>query len=33
MARGCGSFDALMGYTDQVAQPEVERLCRVVPAH
>ena len=29
VARGCASFDALMGYTDQVAQPEVERLCRV----
>jgi hypothetical protein len=28
MARGCTSFDALMGYTDQIAQPEVEQLCR-----
>ncbi len=33
MARGCASFDALIGYTDQVAQPEVERLCRVVASH
>lgn len=32
-ARGCASFDALIGYTDQVAQPEVERLCRVMPSH
>jgi serine/threonine protein kinase len=26
--RACGSFRGLMGYTDQVAQPEVGRLCR-----
>src|SRR5437763_2392129 len=28
VARGCASFEALMGYTDQVAQPEDGRLCR-----
>jgi len=28
VARGCASFEGLMGYTDQVAQPEVARLCR-----
>jgi hypothetical protein len=33
MARGCGSFATLLGYTDQVAQPDVERLCRAVPSH
>jgi len=27
VARGCASFETLMGYTDQVAQPEVRRLC------
>ena len=27
VARGCASFEALMGYTDQVAQPEVAKLC------
>jgi len=27
VARGCASFEALMGYTDQVAQPEVGKLC------
>jgi hypothetical protein len=27
-ARACGSFDALMGYVDQVAQPEIAGLCR-----
>jgi hypothetical protein len=26
--RGCASFEGLMGYTDQVAQPEVGRLCK-----
>jgi hypothetical protein len=26
--RGCASFEGLMGYTDQVVQPEVARLCR-----
>ena len=26
--RACASFEGLMGYTDQVAQPEVARLCR-----
>ncbi len=25
--RACASFEGLMGYTDQVAQPEVARLC------
>ncbi len=25
--RACGSFDTLMGYVDQVALPEIERLC------
>jgi hypothetical protein len=33
MARGCASFATLLGYTDQVAQPDVERLCRAVPSH
>jgi len=33
VARGCASFDPLIGYTDQVAQPEVERLCRVISSH
>ncbi|HYL20923.1 MAG TPA: hypothetical protein VEU74_04105 [Gemmatimonadales bacterium] len=33
MARGCASFDALIGYTDQVVEPEMERLCRVIPSH
>jgi len=32
VARGCASFDALMGYADQVAQPQVEELCRATPA-
>ena len=32
VARGCASFDALMGYADQVAQPQVEGLCRATPA-
>jgi tetratricopeptide (TPR) repeat protein len=27
-ARACGSFGTLIGYIDQVAQPEIERLCR-----
>jgi len=27
-ARACGSFDPVIGYVDQVAQPEIERLCR-----
>ena len=27
VTRGCASFEALMGYTDQVAQPEVAKLC------
>jgi len=27
-ARACQSFDVLMGIVDQVAQPEVARLCR-----
>src|SRR5207302_9360671 len=26
--RACASFEGLMGYTDQVAQPEVARLCK-----
>ena len=26
-ARACGSFQTLMGYVDQVAVPEIERLC------
>jgi len=26
--RACESFDALMGYVDQVAQPQIERVCR-----
>jgi serine/threonine-protein kinase len=33
MAPACTSFDALIGYTDQVAQPVVEGLCRVAPSH
>ncbi|PYP44188.1 MAG: hypothetical protein DMD42_08430 [Gemmatimonadetes bacterium] len=28
--RACRSFETLIGYVDQVAQPEVERLCLVV---
>ena len=32
VARGCASFDALMGYADQVAQPQVAELCRATPA-
>jgi hypothetical protein len=36
--RACASFEGLMGYTDQVAQPEVARLCRAtkqgrIPIH
>ncbi len=27
-ARACDSFDALIGYVDQVARPELQRLCR-----
>jgi len=27
-ARACESFDMLIGYADQVARPEIERLCR-----
>lgn len=27
-ARACGSFESLMGYVDQVAWPEIQRLCR-----
>ena len=26
--RACGTFETLIGYVDQVAQPEIERLCR-----
>jgi len=26
--RACRSFETLIGYVDQVVQPEVERLCR-----
>src|SRR5206468_7189445 len=29
--RACRSFDTLMGYVDQVAQPEVQRLCQASP--
>ena len=32
VTRGCASFEALMGYIDQVAQPEVERLCKATKA-
>jgi len=28
--RACRSFETLIGYVDQVAQPEIERLCLVV---
>ncbi|HKW40908.1 MAG TPA: hypothetical protein VJN39_06650, partial [Gemmatimonadales bacterium] len=28
VGRACRSFDALIGYVDQVAQPDAERLCR-----
>jgi hypothetical protein len=28
VARACETFETLMGDVDQVAQPEVERLCR-----
>jgi serine/threonine protein kinase/tetratricopeptide (TPR) repeat protein len=27
-ARACGTFETLIGYVDQVAEPEIERLCR-----
>jgi len=27
-ARACGSFESLIGYVDQIVQPEVTRLCR-----
>ena len=27
-ARACGSFESLIGYVDQIVQPEVARLCR-----
>jgi len=30
-ARACRSFETLMGYVDQVAQPEIERLCHATP--
>jgi Tfp pilus assembly protein PilF len=33
MARGCTSFDGLIGYADQAAQPEVERQCHPRPSH
>ena len=29
--RACDSFETLMGYVDQVARPELERLCRAAP--
>src|SRR5207253_430069 len=29
-ARACRSFETLIGYVDQVVQPETERLCRSV---
>jgi hypothetical protein len=30
-ARACRSFETLMGYVDQVVQPEVQRLCQATP--
>ncbi|HEV2749685.1 MAG TPA: protein kinase [Gemmatimonadales bacterium] len=30
-ARACGSFESLIGYVDQAARPEIERLCRPSP--
>ncbi|HXL34906.1 MAG TPA: hypothetical protein VN953_08275, partial [Gemmatimonadales bacterium] len=29
--RACRSFETLMGYVDQVVQPEVQRLCQATP--
>jgi len=29
-ARACGSFESLIGYVDQIVQPEVTRLCRAI---
>ena len=33
IARGCASFETLMGDTDRVAEPEVGRLCRGARSH
>ena len=30
-ARACRSFETLMGYVDQVVQPEMRRLCQATP--